>query len=76
LEQTHPTLEDVLGLAKKELVVLRNADGSLFALSHVDDFEVEVELLRNNPEFMKYLKQLGQERGVISLEDLRKELAV
>jgi hypothetical protein len=41
-----------------------------------DELAAEVKLLRNNPEFLQYLKQLGQERGVISLEDLRKELAV
>jgi hypothetical protein len=65
-----------MGLAKDQLVVLRQPDGTLFAISHVDDFDVEVELLRNNAEFMQFLKELGKEKGVISLEDLRKELAV
>ncbi len=76
LEQTHPTLDEVMGLAKDELVVLRKPDGSVFALSQVDDFDVEVELLKNNPEFMAFLKQLSQEKATISLEALRKELAL
>lgn len=76
LERAHPTLDEVMGLAKDELVVLRQPDGSVFALSQVDDFDVEVELLKNNPEFMAFLKQLGQERGAISLQDLRKELGL
>ena len=40
----------------------------------VDDFDLEVELLKNNPEFMALLKQLSQDKAAISLQDLRKEL--
>ena len=36
----------------------------------------EVELLRNNPEFMAFLRQLSQEEATVSLQDLRKELAL
>ena len=71
-----PTLDEVMGLAQAELVVLRKPDGSVFALSHVDDFDVEVELLKNNPEFMAFLQQLSQEEATISLQDLRKELGL
>ena len=74
--QVHPTLDEVVGLAKEELVVLRKPDGLVFALSSVDDFDVEGEMLKNNPEFMAFLKDLSQEKGAISLQDLRKELAL
>jgi hypothetical protein len=57
-------------------VVLRRADGSVFALSQVDDFAVEVELLKHNAEFMQFLKQLSEERATISLQELRQELAL
>ena len=76
LGHAHPTLDEVMGLAQTELVVLRKPDGSVFALSHVDDFDVEVELLKNNPEFMAFLQQLSQEEATISLQDLRKELGL
>lgn len=76
LEQDQPTLEEMIALARQELVVLRQPDGSVFALSQVDDFEVEVELLKKNPEFRAFLKQLSLEPTTISLEDLRKELAL
>ena len=76
LAQAHPTLDEVMGLAKGELVVLRRADGSVFALSQVDDFAVEVELLKHNAEFMHFLKQLSEEKATISLQELRKELAL
>ena len=74
LAEKEPTLDEVVDLAKDELVVLRRPDGSLFAVAPVDDFDVEVELLKNNPEFMTFLKQLSQEEATISLQDLRKEL--
>ncbi len=75
LGQTHASLDEVVDQAQDELVVLRKANGSVFALSHVDEFAVEVELLKDNPEFMALLRQLSQEPATISLEDLRQELA-
>jgi hypothetical protein len=76
LQQPKPTLHEVLSLAKEELVVLREPDGSVFALSQVDDFEIEVELLKNNPEFVAFLKQRSEEKGAASLADLRRELGL
>ena len=45
LAEKEPTLDEVVDLAKEELVVLSRPDGSLFAVAPVDDFDVEVELL-------------------------------
>ncbi len=72
--ETQPTLEEVMGLAKDEVVVLRQPDGSAFALAQLDDFEVEVERLRNNPDLLSFLTQHSREAARISLEDLRREL--
>ena len=71
-----PSLDEVIALAKQELVVLRGADGSVFALSEVDDFDVEVELLKNNPEFLSFLRERSQEKSTVSLEELRQELGL
>jgi hypothetical protein len=76
LTKTQPTLDEVMGLARDGVVVLRKPDGSAFALAPLDDFEVEVELLRNNPDFLSFLRQLSREEVSISLEDLRNELAL
>ena len=76
LNQNQPTLDEVIGIAEQELVVLRRPDGSVFALSAVDDFDLEVQLLKNNPEFMRLMARLSAEKGAISLEELRRELAV
>jgi len=72
----HPSLDEVIALAKQELVVLRKADGSVFAVAEVDEFAVEVELLKNNPEFMSFLRQRSQENSTVSLEELRQELGL
>jgi hypothetical protein len=71
-----PSLDEVIDLAKKQLVVLRRPDGSVFALSEVDDFDVEVELLKHNAEFMSFLRQRSEENATISLEELRQELSL
>ena len=47
-------LDEVMALAEEELVVLRKPDGSVFALSQVDDFDVEAQLLKDNPDFMAF----------------------
>jgi hypothetical protein len=61
LAESHPTLEEVMGLAKDDVVVLRRPDGSAFAVSQLGDFEVEVELLRNDPDLLSFLRQLSRE---------------
>jgi hypothetical protein len=76
IAQSHPTLDEAIGLAEGEVVVLRRADGAMFALAQVDDFEMEVELLKNKADFMAFLRQLSEEKATITLEELRKELAV
>ncbi len=75
VEHHDTTPDEVIDFARRELVVLRYPDGSVFALSQVDDFDVEVELLRKNPEFKALMKELSQEEATISLESLRQELA-
>ncbi len=62
LGHAHPTLDEIIDLAEEEIVVLRKPDGSVFALSPVDEFAVEVELLKQNREFMALLKQLLKNR--------------
>jgi hypothetical protein len=76
LAEGHPTVEEVMGLAKHDVFVLHRPDGSAFAVSQLGDFEVEVELLRNDPDFLSFLRQLSREDATISLQDLRNELAL
>lgn len=70
------TLDEAITLAENEAVVLRNPDGKMYALAPIDDFEVEVALLKNNPDFMAFLKELSQEEATVSLKSLRTELGL
>jgi hypothetical protein len=74
LGYSHPTLDEVMGQAKEGPLVLRKPDGTVFILSQVDDFDAEVELLKNRPDFMSFLRGLSRDETTISLQDLRKEL--
>lgn len=76
LQQDQPTLDELMGLAEDEVVILRQRDGSVFALAHIDEFTLEVESLKSNPEFLALLKRWSHGQGVISLQELRKDLAI
>ncbi len=74
IEELHPTLDEVINIADQETVILRKPSGKMFVLSQVDKFDVEAELLKNNKEFMQFLKELSQEKSTISLSDFKHEL--
>ncbi|HHY56965.1 MAG TPA: hypothetical protein GYA08_16185 [Chloroflexi bacterium] len=76
LDRTSPSLQEVIDWAEHELVVLRQADGSVFALSQVDDFAVETSMLEANPEFAAFLQQLSEDDNTMSSDDVRKELGL
>ncbi|EDX78268.1 hypothetical protein MC7420_8006 [Coleofasciculus chthonoplastes PCC 7420] len=76
VESGQLTLDEVMTLAQGEAIVLRKPDGALFALAPVDEFAVEVELLKHNTEFMAFLRELSQEKATISLQSLREELGL
>jgi hypothetical protein len=71
-----PSPEEMFTLARQGVVVLRQPDGSVFALAQVDDFDVEAEQLRGNAEFMALLSRFSEEEATISIEELRKGLAI
>jgi hypothetical protein len=74
LADVQPTLNEIMGLAQEDIVVLREPGGAVYAVSQVDEFDLEVELLRNQPDFMAFLRELSGHKSAISLQDLRKEL--
>ncbi|MBW4552583.1 MAG: hypothetical protein KME35_15960 [Aphanocapsa sp. GSE-SYN-MK-11-07L] len=76
LENGELSLDEIMVLVENQAVVLRKPDGAMYALAPVDDFDVEVELLKKNTEFMSFLKELSQEKATISLKSLRNELGL
>ena len=51
------SLKEILELASEENIILRTQDGREFVLAEIDDFDREVELTRQNEEFMQFLDE-------------------
>jgi hypothetical protein len=76
LAENHTSVADLLRVAKQESVVLRSVEGDEFFLAWLDDFEKEVESLRQNKKFMEFLDARGQETETISLEEVKRRLGI
>jgi len=68
------TIEDLLGWAASDLVLIRARDGHEFILEEVDDFVGEVAMLGSSEKFMQFLAERAQESGTISLDEVEKAL--
>ncbi len=72
-------MQRILKIAKKEDVVLRNAEGDEVLLSLIDDFDYEVAAQRRNKKLMAFLKesfrQARKEKGM-PLEEVSRRLGL
>jgi len=71
-----PSLPELIELAAGENIIINTLQGRQFVLAELDDFELEVEQLKNSKEFMSFLDQRSKERGTTSIEDLRRDLGI
>jgi hypothetical protein len=69
-------LDELLEMARQEIIILQKANNERFVLTLVDEFALEVELLRNNDEFMAYLDELSEQEATIPLEDVEEKLGL
>lgn len=76
LAQSNLTVAELTELAEQDTLILRKPDGTEFVLSVVDDFAAEVEILRQNAEFMEFLAQRSRSTQRRSLAEARKRLEV
>lgn len=76
LEQEHPGPDQIMSMAGQETLLLHRSGGDMFVFSKTDESDAEAALLKNNREFMEFLKKLSREEPVITLSELRKELDV
>lgn len=58
-----------------EPVLVTLPDGNRYMISHADDLQTEVELLRNNQRFMSFLEEAKKDDSRHSLEEVRAVLA-
>lgn len=76
LNESQTSLEELLDMACQETLILRKPGTGGFVLAPVDEFALEVELLRNNKEFMAYLDDLSKQEATVSLEEAERELGL
>jgi PHD/YefM family antitoxin component YafN of YafNO toxin-antitoxin module len=74
LEEEKLDLEAVLKLARQEPVLLLTPDGKEFCLAEADDFEKEVEALRESQTFQQFLDERSTCARRIPLEEIEAEI--
>lgn len=67
-------LQQVIHFAEKEPVLLMTGDGHEFILSQADNFEAEVESLRNSLKFQSFLDRRMKSQVRIPIEDIEREV--
>ena len=61
-------------MAREEPVLVLTSDGEEFIFSQADDFEKEVESLRNSQTFQKFLEERSQCKARIPLSEIEREI--
>ncbi|HZF09302.1 MAG TPA: hypothetical protein VFE33_10980 [Thermoanaerobaculia bacterium] len=74
LASTPSSLAEVLDLAGEDAILLKAPGGREFILAEVDDFEAEVEQVRQHPELLEFLAQRSSEKKTYSLAEVRERL--
>jgi hypothetical protein len=74
LDAENPNLETVINLARQEPVLLLTSDGKEFLLAEADDFEEEVEALRQSPAFQQFLDDRSACSKRVPLAEIEAEI--
>ncbi len=68
------SVQEIFSMAKKEALLIKTTGGDSYFVSLADDFESEVELLRNNHRFLSMLDKFKEEKETLSLDDVEKTI--
>lgn len=71
-----PSLGELLELASNQNIILRTPDGRDFVLAEVDDFDRELELVRQNRELLRFLEDRSQTGRAYTLDEIRQQLKI
>ena len=74
LDKENLKLSQIFSFARNEPVLLVADNGEEFIISKADDFETEVEALRNSESFKKFLDERSKNKTTFSLEEVEKEI--
>jgi len=65
---------ELLDMARKDSLLVKTAGGDSFLVSPADEFATEVELLRRNHTFLTRLDEFKEDKAMIPLEQVEKDL--
>ena len=71
-----PSVKELLELAGEENLILRTPEGREFILAEIDDFDRELELVRQNKELMDFLEQRSREEKTFTLSEVKEKLGL
>lgn len=74
IESEKIELSQIISFAQTEPVLLMTKDGQEFIISQADDFDAEVEALRNSHSFQKFLDERMKCKVRIPIEEIEKEI--
>jgi len=74
LSSTSVSVAELLDLARNDSLLVKTDRGDSFVVSPTDEFATEVELLRRNHTFMTMLDKFKEEKDLIPLDRVEKEL--
>ena len=75
LDSQKDTATWLLTNVQDEPVLVTLPDGNRYVISHADDLQTEVELLRSNQRFISFLDEAKKDRSRYSLDEVRSILA-
>lgn len=74
LKECALSVRELIELARGENVLVKSPDGEEFVFAHVDDFEQEVETLRQSSAFLAFLDERSRDKTRIPLAEARARL--
>ncbi len=76
ISQRSRAVTALLHQARKEDVIIQDADGMEYMMTLVDDFDREIAAQRRNKKLMAFLDQRSRSTKWIPLQDIEKELGL
>ena len=74
LDGNKQDLASLIKLAKEEPILLLTADGEEFIIAPADDFDLEVESLRRNQDFQRFLDERAASPRRIPLSEVKADI--
>ena len=76
LTETHLSIDEILRMARFDMVLIHGTDGVQYILEEADEFEREVAALGQSEKFMTFLQKRAEEPGGRPLNEIAQELGM